>query len=949
MNNVVGLIFSKDRAMQLQATIESFLLHCQDMGTIDLVVLYKTSNGLHAQQYEELKRRFSNINFVEESNFRTQVLTILGKFNYVLFLVDDNLFVKDFHLIDITSSLQENTDAAGFSLRLGKNTNYCYTKDSTQTLPLFQQSRTGILTYNWTQAEFDFGYPLELSSSIYRTRDILILLDELEFNNPNILEGQMAANARFFAGQKSTLLCCENSLTFCNPINKVQSVWNNRCCSDNKYSADALAELFHKGVRIDVESYSNFIPNACHQEVQLYFKQAADLPHKKLISTAESITQYDNQPNANAKPQFSVVMANYNRAGHIGQAIKSVIHQTFKNWELIIVDDCSTDNSLDIITQCLNDKRIKLIQLKSNCGYATSMKTGITNVRSDYFGILHSDDCLLPQAIETMYEHHIKFPDCGLIYSQFAYCDENLNQKHTGFCREIPRGRSSLDVRVSHFITFKLCDYLKTTGYDENILYAEDIDIIYKMEEVTRLKFVDKCVYLYRELPNSISHSKSKINVRIMSGVKARINALKRRCTALAASRGQTFEQMLRQVLRAARANHREVEQYFIILRKLYENGVFKDIELPPHIESRDIDDKLPWIAANVNIKLDKLFELLADQRKNEGQPLVSIYMVTYNAQEFIAQAIESVLAQTYKNFELLIVNDGSNDETGKIVASYSDERIRYIYKKHKNFASGMNRAIIEAKGEYIIGVDSDDFVGPDYIEKLVTCAEKHPEVDYFYPAKFVLVDESGNRTGAEWNYLDFSDNRILPAFLFDQGYGPIPNPGSLKRRSLFTKKCELYKELETVEDFTFLCRNALRINFMRVRDHSTYFYRRMASGNSQKLKARNQLMARALNDMVLIYPPQVLYPQIRYISPGLREKEYYKYLMTTFYKHSHGNMVRYGKYFQQYGDYYKAKLLSVEGGNKVVGSASALSDQKYFVELFKQECNKLAGKRQRV
>ena len=328
--------------------------------------------------------------------------------------------------------------------------------------------------------------------------------------------------------------------------------------------------------------------------------------------------------------------------------------------------------------------------------------------------------------------------------------------------------------------------------------------------------------------------------------------------------------------------------------------------------------------------------DALATINTSISKPLVSVYMVTYNGERFIRQAIDSALAQTYQNLELLVVDDGSTDGTKQIVESYSDDRIRYIYKPHKNFASGMNRAIIEAKGEYIIGVDSDDFIDPDYIKKMITCAEKHPEVDYFYPAKFVLVDESGNLTGVEWNYLDFSDNQILPAFLLDQGYGPIPNPGSLKRRSLFTKKCELYKELETVEDFTFLCRNALQINFKRVQDHSTYFYRRMASGNSQKFKARNQLMARALNDMVLIYPPQVLYPQIRYISPDLREKEYYKYLMTTFYKHSQGNMVRYGEYFRQYGDYYKAKLLSTEEGNKV-GSTGSLSDQKCYVELFEQ------------
>jgi glycosyltransferase involved in cell wall biosynthesis len=256
-----------------------------------------------------------------------------------------------------------------------------------------------------------------------------------------------------------------------------------------------------------------------------------------------------------------------------------------------------------------------------------------------------------------------------------------------------------------------------------------------------------------------------------------------------------------------------------------------------------------------------------------------------------------------------LIVNDGSTDKTSEIIASYLDERIRYIYKKHKNFASGMNRAITEAKGKYIIGVDSDDFIDPDYIEKLITCAEKHPEVDYFYPAQFVLVDEAGHHTGVEWNYLDFSDNRILPAFLFEKGFGPIPNPGSLKRKSLFDKVGR-YEEVDTVEDFAFLCKNALRINFKRVEEHSTYFYRRLQSGNSYKLMARNRIMAKALNDMVSIYPPELLCPKIANISDKiLRKQKYFEYLTTTFYRHANGPMVQFGDYFRQYADYYKQKV----------------------------------------
>jgi glycosyltransferase involved in cell wall biosynthesis len=336
------------------------------------------------------------------------------------------------------------------------------------------------------------------------------------------------------------------------------------------------------------------------------------------------------------------------------------------------------------------------------------------------------------------------------------------------------------------------------------------------------------------------------------------------------------------------------------------------DLSLPADVKSRDAEGKLLWLAANVNIKSDKFFELLEGQEQAGEQPLVTVYMVTYNAEKFIAKAIDSILSQVYKNFELLVVDDGSTDKTEERVAAYSDDRIRYIYKEHKNYASGANIAIAEAKGKYVMAVDSDDFIVPDYIEKMVAFAEKHPQVDYFYPARFTLVNESGGLTSQQWDYMDFSDNSVLPAFLFRNCYGPIPNPGSLKRKTLFDK-VELYDEVDTVEDFVFLCKNALKINFKRVDEHSTYFYRRHQQSNSLKFEARNRIMADALNGMVSIYPAEVLYPQIADVSDAaLKERQYYKYVVETFCRHANGPMAQFGRYFQKYAEYYRSKLLRV-------------------------------------
>jgi len=905
-DNITGLIFSKDRALQLQAAIESFFLHCRDPEKVRLHVLYAASNDHYRGQYESLRDKFGVVAFVEETAFKAQVVSLVGAARHVLFLVDDNLFVGDFSITEILDALRAHGDAIGFSLRLGRNTTYCYAHDTAQRRPIFQRLGERVLKYDWTSAEYDFGYPLELSSSVYRTADILQLLRSTEYNNPNTLEGAMAANAHVYRQERPSLLCFDRSVAFCVPVNMVQTVCKNRAACNWNYPAGQLAEAFDKGARIDVQRYSGFVPNACHQETELHLSYAGQRV---------------------ASPKFSVVMANHNNGRYIGQAIESVLAQTFGDWELIIVDDGSTDDSLAVIERYLADGRIRLVRHQANRGYTPALKTGISNVRSKYFGILDSDDCLLPDALETMYRAHLEWPDRGLIYSQFAYCDAQLKRTRIGFCAPLPEGQSCLDANVvSHFKTFKMRDYLKTDGYDENILYAEDIDIVYKMEELSTPKFVNRCLYLHRQRPNSISRSANKINTAIMSRVKARINALKRRCVAAASRQKQDFWLLFGRAVAEARRKHDDVEQYFSIVARLYEKGMLAGADWPGGAENWDLEHAVLWLAANVDIDFEKLFSLIGRQGKPR-RPLVTVEMAAYNAERYIGRAVESVLAQTYPEFELVIVDDGSTDRTAEIVGSYTDSRIRYIRTPHKNCAAARNRVVAEARGRYILCVDSDDFIEPHYLEGMLALAERHPQIDYFYPARLMLTGADGTPTGQHWEYADFSDNRLLPGFIFENGYGPIPNPGSLKSKSLF-ERVGGYDDVNSVEDFVFLCRNALQIRFMRVDNDAAYFYRQLAGGSSHNFKARDRVMADVLNYMVSAYPPELLCPRLAEIADAADRQRYYlEYLARTFYRHSKGPMVQCGDYFRRYGDYYRRRLERATEAKGAQDSATALLD----------------------
>ncbi|MBC1296726.1 glycosyltransferase family 2 protein, partial [Nostoc sp. UCD122] len=96
---------------------------------------------------------------------------------------------------------------------------------------------------------------------------------------------------------------------------------------------------------------------------------------------------------------------------------------------------------------------------------------------------------------------------------------------------------------------------------------------------------------------------------------------------------------------------------------------------------------------------------------------LISVTMTTYNHDKYIGEAVESILNQTYTNFELIIVNDGSNDKTDEIIRKFRDERITYIYQENQGTSSAINRAILNSRGKYIAFMSGDDICYPHRLE----------------------------------------------------------------------------------------------------------------------------------------------------------------------------------------------------------------------------------------
>lgn len=142
---------------------------------------------------------------------------------------------------------------------------------------------------------------------------------------------------------------------------------------------------------------------------------------------------------------------------------------------------------------------------------------------------------------------------------------------------------------------------------------------------------------------------------------------------------------------------------------------------------------------------------------------LVSIIMPVYNAQRFVSESIESVLSQTYNNWELLIIDDASIDGTQEAVKTFVKKYPNIYYEKlekNSGVAIARNRALEKSKGTYIAFLDSDDLWAPEKLEKQINFMTKN---NYFFTySKYKVINESGIFTGRKWDSVEAVDYRRL-------------------------------------------------------------------------------------------------------------------------------------------------------------------------------------------
>lgn len=208
-----------------------------------------------------------------------------------------------------------------------------------------------------------------------------------------------------------------------------------------------------------------------------------------------------------------------------------------------------------------------------------------------------------------------------------------------------------------------------------------------------------------------------------------------------------------------------------------------------------------------------------------EKKMMVSVIVPVYKAEKFIAKCIESILGQTYKNLELILVDDGSPDRSGEICDEYAakDNRIRVIHTDNHGVSHARNTGLDRATGEYVCFVDSDDWVSPDYIQNLIPeQGEDLVHGGYVHMAKGEMTKkaffQAHTASRSQWRE-NFEEN-------WSQGALMAPWGNSYKRAILEEHHIRFPTDLDIAEDMVFNLEYLIHCELVRYHEQCDYFYR---------------------------------------------------------------------------------------------------------------------------
>ena len=409
--------------------------------------------------------------------------------------------------------------------------------------------------------------------------------------------------------------------------------------------------------------------------------------------------------------QVSIIIPVYNVEPYLRQCLDSVLGQTFKNFEVLLVNDGSSDSSGDICREYVEkDSRFHYFE-KENGGLSDARNYGIERAQGEYLTFIDSDDFVNEKHLENLFlASRLTNADITIggfsrfengtfwLYQDYFSSDSLVSFTSTQAIQHLD---SMFDVPFLNFSTAwgKL---FKRELFSELRFpygkYAEDQFIIWKLYLKARSIYtfnVDS--YVYRINKNGMSSVFSLKHLDYIEALEERIKSTK------------DLEGI-------------DINLSFNMYRYVLQRILGK-------LEEHDYIDEAKEVREKLELAEQGQYPFLSDEVKEieveNGGELISIIVPIYNVENYLRMCLDSIEHQTYSNIEVLLINDGSPDSSGEICQEYvaRDSRFHYFEKENGGLSDARNYGIERSNGMYLTFVDSDDWLSLTYVEDLYQAA----------------------------------------------------------------------------------------------------------------------------------------------------------------------------------------------------------------------------------
>ena len=445
-------------------------------------------------------------------------------------------------------------------------------------------------------------------------------------------------------------------------------------------------------------------------------------------------------------PQVSVIIPIYNGSRYISQAVESVLSQTDCHFEIIVIDDGSTDNT-NAILQHYSD-RIRYFSQK-NQGVAAARNRGIQEAKAEFIALLDQDDIFLPHKLVEQMACFEKFSEVGLVNSGWRLIDREGKQISD---LEPWHNLPDLDLQtlivhspiLPSAIMFRRSWWEKVGGFDSRFNGVDDAEFVWRLAAAgCQAVWFQKVTVGYRQHHQTVSNQKAVERAETLIAAKNNFFSQKGLSDAVI------------QLEKPARYEELTWLAWHLYHTQNYQSMaefLRKSLAYTPDAIPITISDWIKRFSGNCQaygyqLNLESFRKLpqwkkLISSLLPSNIPKVSVIIPAYNCENYIEQAVKSVLEQTYTNYEVIVIDDGSTDNTKQVLSLYLDV-INYVYQSNQGAAKARNHGCKLAKGELLAFLDGDDFFTPNKLAEQVKIFEQDTTID-LVQSGWMMVNQKG-------------------------------------------------------------------------------------------------------------------------------------------------------------------------------------------------------------